>query len=93
MHRSLRSFLVLLALAAPALAAEPATAVLHVEGMNCSLCPITIRKALTRVPGVVEARVDYDAKRAEVKYDPDKVKPEALAKAVSDAGYPARVAP
>lgn len=34
MHRSLRSFLMLLAFAAPALAAERATAVLRVEGMT-----------------------------------------------------------
>lgn len=57
--------------------------------MNCSLCPLTVRKALERVPGVIEARATYEPKRATVVYDPDKVTPEALAKAVGDAGYPA----
>ena len=80
----------LLAASAPVLAAEPRTAVLRIEGMNCALCPLTVRKALERVPGVLEARVDYESKRARVTYDPDKAGPEALAKAVSDAGYPAK---
>lgn len=75
----------------PALAAEPKRAVLDVPSMNCALCPLTVRKALERVPGVIEARATYEPKRAEVIYDPDKVSPEALAKAVSDAGYPATI--
>ena len=40
---------------------------------------------------MIAARATYEPKRAEVTYDPDKVTPEALAKAVSDAGYPARI--
>jgi len=50
-----------------------------------------VRTALERVPGVIEARATYEPKRAEVTYDPDKVTPEALAKALGDAGYPAKV--
>ena len=42
-----------------------------------------------RVPGVLEAKADLATKSAEAKYDPDKISPEALAKAVSDAGFPA----
>jgi mercuric ion binding protein len=65
--------------------------VLDVPSMNCPLCPLTVRRALERVPGVIEARASYEPKRAEVTYDPDKVSPETLAKAVADAGYPATV--
>jgi mercuric ion binding protein len=83
--------LALLALCAPAFAGEPKLAVLDVSGMTCSLCPITVRKALERVPGVLEAKADLGTKRAEVRYDPDKVTPEALAKAVTGAGFPATV--
>ena len=64
---------------------------LDVPGMNCSLCPISVKKALDRVPGVLEAKADLATKSAEAKYDPDKVSPEALAKAVTNAGYPATV--
>ncbi|MEJ2173875.1 MAG: cation transporter [bacterium] len=74
-----------------AAAGEPKRVVLEVPSMNCSLCPLTVRTALERVPGVIAARATYEPKRAEITYDPDKVTPEALAKAVGDAGYPATV--
>lgn len=91
MRRWLLSALVLAALGAPAFAAAPKAVILEVSGMNCSLCPITVRKALERVPGVVEARVEFAEKRAQVRHDPQQVSPEVLAKAVSDAGFPAKV--
>ncbi|TAK42438.1 MAG: mercuric transport protein periplasmic component [Betaproteobacteria bacterium] len=78
-----------LALAASVLAAEPARVVLDVPAMNCALCPVSVKKALERVPGVIEAKADLATKSAEAKYDPEKVSPEALARAVTNAGYPA----
>lgn len=84
-----RSFVALIAaVALPAHAGEPLRAVLDIPGMYCSLCPVTVKKALERVPGVLEAKADFSSRTAEVRYDPDKVSPERLAKAVSDAGYP-----
>ena len=76
-----------------AFAGELKHAVLDVPGMYCSLCPLTVRKALERVPGVFEVKADFAAKRAEVKYDPDKVTPQQLAGAVTNAGYAATVKP
>jgi mercuric ion binding protein len=77
------------AISFPLLAGEPQRAVLDVPGMYCSLCPLTVKKALERVPGVIEAKADFGSKTAEVRYDPDKVSPEALARAVTNAGYAA----
>lgn len=77
--------------AAPALAADPKTTTLDVPSMFCSLCQISVRKALERVPGVLEAKADSNAKRADVKYDPARVSPDALAAALSKAGFPASV--
>ena len=91
MRRLPAEIVALVALALPASAAEPKTAVLEVGGMNCSLCPITVRKALEQVPGVIEARVEFESKRAHARYDPEKATPQKLAKAVTDAGFPARV--
>ncbi len=76
-----------------AFAGEPKTAQLDVSGMSCSLCPVTVRKALQRVPGVLDAKADLATKSAQARYDPDKVSAEALAKAVTDAGFPARIKP
>ena len=71
-----------------AFAATPQTAVLDVQNMTCSMCSITIHKALEKVPGVIDAKVDYDHKTATVKYDADKTNPSALVKATTNAGFP-----
>ena len=86
----MRKFLASLLIALPiaAFASTPQTAVLDVQNMTCSMCSITIRKALEKVPGVMDAKVDYDHKTAIVKYDPDKANPSALVKATTNAGFP-----
>jgi periplasmic mercuric ion binding protein len=81
----------LLCLPVSAFAATPQTAVLDVQNMTCSMCSITIHKALEKVPGVIEAKVDYDHKTATVKYDADKTSPSALVKATNDAGFPSNL--
>ena len=72
-------------------AGEPKRVVLDVPGINCSLCPISVKKALERVPGVLEAKADLATRSAEATFDPDRASPEALAKAVTNAGYPASI--
>ena len=74
-----------------ALAATPQTATLDVQNMTCSTCAITIRKALETVPGVIDAKVDYDHKTATVKYDPAKTDSSALVKATTNAGFPSKL--
>jgi mercuric ion binding protein len=78
----------LICLPVSAFAAAPQTAVLDIQNMTCSMCSITIHKALEKVPGVIEATVDYDHKTATVKYDADKTSPSALVKATTNAGFP-----
>ena len=77
--------------AAPAIAADARTATLDVPSMFCALCQISVRKALERLPGVIEAKADNNSKRAEVKYDPGKVSADDLAAALSKSGFPATV--
>lgn len=72
-------------------AGEPKQVVLDVPGMNCALCPISVRKALEKVPGVLAAKADLATRTAAATVDPDRVSAERLAKAVTDAGYPATV--
>ena len=71
-----------------ALAATPRTTVLDVQNMTCSVCPITVKTALKKVPGVTDAKVDFDNKTATVTFDADKLDSAALVKATTDAGYP-----
>jgi len=74
-------------------AAENKVVKLDVPGMTCKFCPITIRKALSKVPGVIKATSDYDTKSATVTFDPSKTNVEALTKATANAGYPSTVKP
>ena len=67
------------------------TVTLEVKNMTCAVCPITVRKALEKVPGVTDAKVDFDKKTASISFDPDKANPDALTKATADAGYPSAV--
>ena len=71
-----------------ALAAPPTSTVLDVQNMNCGLCPITVKQALQKVPGVVEAKVDLDKKTATVTFDAERTGTVALVKATTDAGFP-----
>lgn len=68
--------------------AAPKTVILDVPGMTCAVCPITIKKALMKVPGVANADVSYEAKQAVVTYDDAKTASDALMQATRDAGYP-----
>ena len=81
----------LLLLSGSALAADPRTVTLGVEHMTCAACPITVRKALSQVAGVSASTVDMKAHTATITFDPTRTTPEALAMAVSNAGFPARV--
>jgi mercuric ion binding protein len=67
------------------------TVTIDVQNMTCALCPITVKNALERVPGVTDAKVDFDKKTASISLDPDKANPAALTKATADAGYPSSV--
>lgn len=69
------------------LAAEK-TVTLAVQNMYCDACPITVRKSLEAVPGVVKAVVSFEDKTAVVIYDDTKTDVRALTNATTNAGYP-----
>ncbi len=62
--------------------------VLTVQNMTCSLCKITIRKALEAVDGVQNVKIDFKNKTASITYDPKKTDTDALIKATTNVGYP-----
>jgi periplasmic mercuric ion binding protein len=87
---SLPLFGMLLA-AGVAFAAPPHTVTLAVENMTCGTCPIVVRKALERVPGVSSTSVDFDKKTATITFDPDKATSAKLTQATTDAGFPSKL--
>lgn len=72
-------------------ASPPQTATLAVENMTCGTCPIVVKKALERVPGVSAASVDLDKKTATVTFDPAKVSAARLTQATTEAGFPSKL--
>ena len=78
------------AISAPAWAATK-TATLSVSGMTCAACPITVKKALSRVPGVEETEILFDKNEAVVTFDDAKTNTQVLVSATTDAGYPTTV--
>lgn len=71
-----------------ALAGPPGSVTLDVRNMTCATCPVVVRKALERVPGVSSATVDFERKTATVTFDPNRVKPATLTEATTNAGFP-----
>lgn len=82
--------LVLAAVAAPVWAA-PQTVTLAVPGMTCAACPITVKKALSKVEGVSKVDVGFEKREAVVTFDDAKTSVPKLTKATEDAGYPSSV--
>ena len=64
---------------------------LSVPDMNCATCPITVKKALTKVSGVSKIDVNLDRREAKVTFDDTKANVEVLTRATRNAGYPATV--
>lgn len=67
------------------------TVTLSVPGMDCPVCPITVKRALTKVDGVTKAEVNFDKRQAVVTFDDARTSVEALTKATTNAGYPSTV--
>lgn len=67
------------------------TVTLAVPGMTCAACPITVKAALSRVPGVEKTDVHFDQREAVVSFDDAKTNVQALTRATTDAGYPSSI--
>ncbi len=61
---------------------------LTVPTMDCATCPVTIKVALMKVPGVKKAVVSYARRSAKVTFDDEKTTVQALTQATDAAGYP-----
>lgn len=77
-------------LATPAWAAVQ-TVTLSVPGMTCAACPITVKKALTKVEGVSQVDVSFDQREAVVTFDDVKTTVQKLTEATTNSGYPSSV--
>ncbi len=63
------------------------TVELHVTGMHCASCAALIEEVLAEQPGLVSARVDLGAERAEVTFDDAVTDLDSLQSAIAELGY------
>ena len=63
------------------------TSTFGIIGMMCASCVGTVEEAIRELPGIEDVSVNLTTERARVVYDPSKVTPERIAKAVEEAGY------
>ncbi len=70
--------------------ASTKTITLSVPGMTCAACPITVKKALTKIHGVSNIDINLEQKEVLVTFDDGQTNIQALTKATEDAGYPSK---
>ncbi|WP_129725969.1 heavy metal translocating P-type ATPase [Ectobacillus funiculus] len=63
---------------------------LQIEGMTCAACASRIEKGLKKVPGVVEANVNFALEKSNVRFNPAATNIEELQKKVEALGYHVR---
>lgn len=66
---------------------------LSVPGMSCATCPITVKKALTQINGVIGVKSNLAKRETTVVFDDARVKVDVLTKATTEAGFPSSAAP
>jgi Cu+-exporting ATPase len=64
--------------------------VIPVDGMTCASCVAHIEKAVGKLEGVASVTVNLATEKADVTYDPARVRLSGIKKAISDAGYTPR---
>lgn len=74
----------------PLFAAEQSVT-LDIQNMTCAMCPVTVKKSLTNIEGVIQVTVSFENKTAEVSYDDALTTPDTLTAATTNAGYPSTV--
>ncbi|MEZ5707593.1 MAG: mercury resistance system periplasmic binding protein MerP [Burkholderiaceae bacterium] len=61
---------------------------LAIPTMDCPVCPLTVKRALSKVPGVSHVEVSYEKRQAVVTFDDTKSDVFALTESTKNAGYP-----
>lgn len=87
MYRLMAIFALAALMALPA-QAELQIVTLSVPGMTCPVCPITVKKVLSRVPGVKAVTVSFELRQATVEFDDIRTNVVSIVRATGEAGYP-----
>ena len=73
---------------APAVAsADLSTVAFQVPDMDCPACAVALSAAFRKLPGVVDAKLDVDSRKAVVTFDRSAENVAVLKKVITDAGF------
>ncbi|MBN2401036.1 MAG: copper-translocating P-type ATPase [Spirochaetes bacterium] len=61
--------------------------IIPVTGMTCANCAMNIERALKKVPGIMDASVNFASERVSVSYQPEIVTIDGMIAAIEKAGY------
>ena len=64
---------------------------LDIEGMHCASCVGRVEQAVTKLPGVHNARVNLATEQAAVDFEPSQINANAVVAAIKRAGYGAQI--
>ena len=60
---------------------------LNVEGMSCSHCENSVKRAVGALDGVDKVEVDLKGKKVTIEFDPEKVSVVTIKDTIEDQGY------
>ncbi len=91
MNQKQRAILTVLAfmliLGAITVSAATRTIIIHVKGMTCGGCAVSVEEALKSTDGVTDARVSFKSGKAVIKYDDQKVTIAKLREVITNTGF------
>lgn len=64
-----------------------ATVTFRIPDMDCPVCAVSLAATFQRLPGIADAKLDVNSRKAVVTYDPSAQTIAALQKIISDAGF------
>jgi len=64
---------------------------MHVSGMTCGLCPISVKHRALQMQDVHSASVDIDKAQAIITYEDSEQSPQAIAQVITELGYPTTI--
>ena len=93
MKKTICSLLLILTIfMASSVRAANRSVMLEIQNMTCSVCPLTVKKALSHMLMVCNrVEIDYESKIATVTFDDAVTTTAKLTEATTNAGYPSTV--
>jgi copper chaperone len=67
----------------------PETLRMHVTGMTCGGCENAVKRTLLKLEGVEAVAASHEQNAVTVVYEPARISPERMARAIQDLGYSA----